>query len=286
MKCRFTKTAIRVAAFNVLLLALCDCANHAGQSRAIDPGAPELLHANFEAQPLGIYTATMLPADFKNALLWNNGLDEGRAAIAQEGGNKFMRVTYAGNEFGPSLGGVQFKVPFSRGYDELYFSYRVRFARGFDFVKGGKLPGFMGGTGPTGCVSDRNGFSARNMWRTGGEIVQYLYAPRKKAVCGDDYHYSKGAEKQLFTPGLWQTVEHRLVMNTPGLNDGVMQAWVDGVLVLDIRDFLFREADASFSIDMLYFSTFFGGGDQSWAPKTAQVADFDELIVADRPISH
>ena len=275
-----------MVASSALLSAICGCVNQASKSHAIDSDAHELLHANFEGQSQGIYTAAMLPADFKNALLWNNGLDEGRATIVQEGGNKFMRVTYAGSEFGPSSGGVQFKVPFSSGFDELYFSYRVRFAYGFDFVKGGKLPGFMGGTGPTGCVSDRNGFSARNMWRARGEIVQYIYAPRKKNVCGDDYHYSKNSETQLFTPGRWQTVEHRLVMNTPGLNNGIMQAWVDGALVLDVRDFLFREADSSFSIDMLYFSTFYGGGDQSWAPKTEQVADFDELIVADRPISH
>jgi len=228
----------------------------------------------------------MLATDFPTATLWNNGLDEKRASILDEAGNKFLRVNYPSQQFGSTLGGVQFRVPFSRSYDELYFSYRLRFAKGFDFVKGGKLPGLVGGTSPTGCVSDKNGFSARNMWREGGAAVQYLYFPQKVSTCGDDYEYRNGTNPQLFTPGSWQTIEHHLIMNTPGLHNGVLQAWVDGVQVLDIHNFLFREAGASFGIDELYFSTFFGGGDASWAPQAAQIADFDELIVADKPISH
>jgi hypothetical protein len=245
-------------------------------------GAAVIVRADFQKQPLGIYSEKMLGTDFKKVQPWNDGLDQNRASIVEEGGNKFLRVTYTGKAFGPALGGVQFKVPFEKSYNELYFYYRVRFAKDFVFVKGGKLPGLAGGTAPTGCVSDKNGFSARNMWRTGGEIVQYIYAPRKKSDCGDDYPYTQNSVRKLFTPGKWQTIQHRLVMNTPGKNDGIMQAWVDGALVLDIQDFLFRESDATFAIDGLYFSTFFGGGDQSWAPQSDQVADFDDLIVAEK----
>ncbi len=244
----------------------------------------ELFRVNFRGAQEGVYTATMLQQNFPKASAWNNGLDEKRAVIATENGNKFLRVNYTGKEFGPARGGVQFKVSFNQSYNELYFSYRVRFAKDFDFVKGGKLPGFMGGTGPTGCVSDKNGFSARNMWRVDGDAVQYLYAPRKTSACGDDYHYTKGGLNQRFIPGKWQTVEHRLVMNTPGENNGIMQAWLDGELVLDVKDFLFREVGSTFAIDALYFSTFFGGGDASWAPQSSQITDFDDLIVSEKPI--
>ncbi len=113
-----------------------------------------------------------------------------------------------------------------------------------------------------------------------------MYFPQKVSACGDDYEYKIGNTLQYFTPGTWQTIEYRLIMNTPGVRNGTMQAWVDGVMVLDIRNFLFRDTGATFAIDMLYFSKFFGGGDQSWAPLTAQTADFDELIVSEKPITH
>ncbi len=256
------------------------------QPDVIATRASEVLRVNFQGELTGFYTATIMQQDFPMASSWNNGLDEKRAVTVKEKGNKFLRVTYTGKEFGPARGGVQFKVPFNKSYNELYFSYRVRFAKDFDFVKGGKLPGFMGGTGPTGCVSDKHGFSARNMWRVDGDAVQYLYAPQKISACGDDYHYTKGGANQRFTPGKWQTVEHRLVMNTSGENNGVMQAWLDGELVLDVKDFLFRESGSTFAIDTLYFSTFFGGGDASWAPQASKITDFDDLIVSEKPIGH
>lgn len=251
-----------------------------------DPDRLELLHANFDAASVGPYSQAAVAADFGRAATWNDGLDEGRAAIVEEAGEKFLRVTYPGGQFGPAAGGVQFKVALGGSYDELFFSYRVRFGAGFDFVKGGKLPGLVGGSSPTGCNPKTDGFSARNMWRAGGAAVQYVYYPTQPNSCGDDLSYSTSEGPARFTPGVWQVVEHRLVMNTPGAADGVLEAWVDGVLVLRDTARLWRAVGADFGIDTLYFSTFFGGGDASWAPAAAQIVDFDDLIVADGAISH
>lgn len=44
---------------------------------------------------------------------------------------------------------------------------RMRFGPGFDWVRGGKLPGLCAGQCPTGCdksISPNEGFSARIMW--------------------------------------------------------------------------------------------------------------------------
>ncbi|MFT7558993.1 MAG: hypothetical protein ACI93R_000896 [Flavobacteriales bacterium] len=190
-----------------------------------------IIQVDFESIKPGIFNTASLKAVFESTAPWSNGLEEGRAEIVQEERNQFLRIGYVGNEFGPSRGGVQFSVPLSKAYSELFLSYRLRFSDGFDFVREGKLPGFVGGTAPTGCVSDKHGFSARNMWRGGGVAVQYLYSPNKISACGDDYIYKKDGVEQKFTTGRWQTIEHRLVMNTPGLNDGVLQAWIDGQLV-------------------------------------------------------
>jgi len=173
-----------------------------------------------------------------------------------------------------------------RQHKELYLSYRLRFGSGFQYVKGGKLPGLVGGTAPTDCISDHGGFSARGMWRPGGAAVQYLYYPDKKNRCGDDFSYVSDGRNFVFVPGKWQTIEHRIVMNTPGQRDGILQAWVDGALVLDENQFYYCAPGATFAIDALYFSTFFGGSDSTWAPATDQTVDYDDFIVSSRPITH
>jgi len=249
-----------------------------------DP-ASYLVHAHFTGAALGPYARSEVAADFGATPPWDNGLSQGRATIEAEGGDRFLRVTYPDAVYGPSEGGVQFLVDLHGDHDELYFAYRVRFQPGFLFNMGGKLPGLVGGTGPTGCRPDPDGFSARNMWRTGGAIVQYVYWPDQPNDCGDDRYYRSGGTNVSFQPGRWHTVEHRIKMNTPGQRDGILEGWVDGARYLNETDRQWRRSSA-FAIDALYFSTFFGGGSQPWASPQQQWADFDDLIVSTRPITH
>jgi len=243
-----------------------------------------LVHVDFQGRTTGAYSQTMASEDFAGKATWNNGMDQGRSTIVDEAGQRFLRVTYAAGVYGPDAGGVQFLIPLSSSFDELYLSYRVRFASDFDFVRGGKLPGLVGGTHPTGCVTDTAGFSARMMWRPAGACVQYLYFPEKVNSCGDDFPYRVGTTAVNFVPGQWHRVQHRVRMNTPGAHDGVLQGWFDGTLGVDNQAFIYRIATESFGIDALYFSTFFGGSDATWAPAVAQIADFDDIVVSDRPI--
>jgi hypothetical protein len=255
----------------------------AGGGTAADP---VVLRADFQDRSAGTYTQDMVESDFGAAPEWNDGLDEKRAKIVADGDERFLRVTFEAREYGPTDGGVQFKVPLEKGYEELYLAYRVRFAAGFQFVKGGKLPGLVGGTAPTGCVADENGFSARGMWRTMGRAVQYLYYAAKKESCGDDFEYELDGKPFSFQRGTWHTIEHHIVLNTPGETDGVLEAWVDGKQVLSVHDMTYRAANASYEIDALYFSTFFGGSDPTWAPLTAQTLDYDDFVVSTAPITH
>jgi hypothetical protein len=244
-------------------------------------GGTVLVDADFTDATPGTYAERAVEADFGFAPTWNNGLDEGRAAIVDEGADRFLRVTYPAGEYGPADGGVQFKLEFGQSYDELYFSYRVRFGAGFDFVKGGKLPGLVGGSSPTGCSPKDDGFSARNMWRTGGQAVQYVYYPDQPNSCGDDLDYKVGGVDQYFEPGTWHTVVHHVVMNDVGQDNGVFEAWLDGEQTLAETARVWVIASAPYDgINALYFSTFFGGGDASWAPSAAQTVDFDDLIVS------
>jgi len=118
------------------------------------------------------------------------------------------------------------------------------------------------------------------MWRPGGAAVQYVYYPEKVNTCGDDFAYAVGATAISFSPGVWHTVEHHVRMNNAGQHDGVLEAWFDGQQVLSNSAFLYRIVGATFGIDTLYFSTFFGGSDTTWAPAAYQVADFDDFMVS------
>jgi hypothetical protein len=69
-------------------------------------------------------------------------------------------------------------------------------------------------------------------------------------------------------------------MNNAGQHDGILEAWFDGQQVLSSSAFLYRITGATFGIDSLYFSTFFGGSDTTWAPVADQIADFDDFTIS------
>ncbi len=257
---------------------LVDTCDGNGQCLGVSPTAL-VLHADFEQQSLGVYEQSMVQDDFGTDISWNNGLNEGRVIVEQEPGNRFLRVSYPLGEVGPGAGGAQFKVALNMSAEELYISYRVRFRNGFDFVKGGKLPGLCGGDCNTGgdVPNGADGFSARLMWRTDGKVVQYMYVPEQVSQWGDNLYWDASGQTS-FAPGQWHYVRTRIVMNTPGLNDGMLQSWFDGVLALDRNDMRYRDV-ASLSIDTLYFSTFFGGSGGDWAPTDNEYADFYDFII-------
>lgn len=58
-------------------------------------------------------------------------------------------------------------------WESMMVSYEVAFDKGFEWVKGGKLPGLRGGS-PNGCSGGNQAdgtscFSTRMMWRTSGQ---------------------------------------------------------------------------------------------------------------------
>ena len=244
----------------------------------------------FDASPLGNYTRAQAAKDFGAAPPWDDGLADGRVSVVAGDGayaGRALRVRYPAGGVGPTLGGAQFIVPLAGNHRELYCAYRIRFESGFNFVKGGKIPGLSGGNHPTGCSgvpSGSDGFTARMMWREGGAAVQYVYYPDQAEACGDDFPWTVGGTR-AFKPGKWYSLEHRILLNDGGKANGVMQAWFDGELSLDRSDVRFRSVD-SVPIDSFYFSTFFGGSSADWAPPADAFVDFDDVVVSERPISH
>lgn len=259
---------------------------------------------DFDDDAVGTYTVSNLNAD------WNNppsesGIAQGRGTVvdgaAAFGGGRSLRVLYPQDSVGPSDntgGGAQWRMDLGQSYDELYLSYRIRFGAGFDFVRGGKLPGLAGGTGNTGgnVPDGTDGWSARMMWRTDGSggsattrdaanAVQYVYHPDQPDTFGEDFRWDDGPDDEWveFEDDRWYQFEHRVLMNTPGENDGEIQAWLDGEQVLDVQGLRFRDV-STFGIDELLFSTFFGGSSDIWAPSKDEFVYYDDFVVSTEPI--
>ena len=204
-------------------------------------------------------------------LLLLNPLDSGLAEPA-------LRVLYPKNSSSPSdadeegvpRGGLGFYTAEKAfaGSDRACLRYRVRFEEGFDFVKGGKLPGLYGGEAPSGGeeATGENGFSLRLMWREQGqgELYPYLVDLEGESIGRGTWH---------FPSGRWIEVEQEVILNAPDKNNGVARIWIDSWPVLERRDLTYRTTD-KVGIDGLMFSTFFGGTGEEWRTPHDQHADF------------
>ena len=254
----------------------------APSTTTLAPRSSPLLVATFNSTDTGPYTSSDIRSDFGSV----DFAATERVSVESEGGNNFLRVDYPRGGVGPAEGGAQFRTDFSASigeHEELYLAYDVRFEEGFDFRLGGKLPGFGAGwaTGGGRQPDGHNGFSTRMMWVEQGSAVSYVYHPDQPSKYGERFNW-QGAS---FTPGQWTTVETRVRLNTPGQNDGIIEGWVDGQLVLRETGMRFRDT-SDIKIEGLLFSTFFGGNTSDWAPSRDETIDFDNFIISQGPITH
>jgi len=204
------------------------------------------------------------------------GLDSSQLISTPDApGGSMLRVAYptgsASKRADGEDGGMQAYLAVPGGAkDELYLQYHVRFQPDFDFVKGGKLPGLYGGTVTSGqnIPDGTDGFSTRYMWRSGGDGEVYAYLPTSQ-----EHGTSLGRGCWFFPANKWVAIQQRVKLNTPGASDGEVTVWQDGQQVFTQRGMTYRTTD-QLKIDGLFFSTFFGGGDESWASPVDQYADF------------
>lgn len=236
---------------------------------------------SFDELQLGPYTEEMISID------WNNpkrimGANMGRTNIVSDPfdqNRKALEIKYPKGKIGQEEngGGAQWRLRFGQSYEKCIVEYKVMFPIGFDFVKGGKLPGLCGGTSPAGGKKSdgSDGFSARIMWRENGQIFQYMYWMERaqEKNWGDDLPWNA-----RFTPGEWHTLKTEITMNKPGERDGSVTSWLDGNQVLLVKG-AFRIAGATFGIDSFNFTTFFGGNTPDWAPIKDEVVYFRDFKI-------
>ena len=221
---------------------------------------------------------------------WSNGPDEGRlevdGEIAYNGEGRSVKVLYpeGGKQSGGS--GAQWFINIGDTYEELYFSYWVRFDPDFDFVLGGKLPGLGGAV----SFDDRtHEWSGRLMWRENGWVEFYIHVPSEHLNDpGDRFWWNTEGFQAIFVPGRWHHIEIHLRMNTPGQDDGLAEGWFDGVRAASYPGFNFRDAGTSTAtIAWAFFSTFFGGSSSDiWNATKDEHARFDEFIISTKRIGY
>jgi hypothetical protein len=182
---------------------------------------------------------------------------------------------------GHPIGGLEFNAALpGTGHESVYFSYWIKFDDRFQWMRGGKLPGLCGGTCPSGGarVTGSGGWSMRYMWRPNGAGEQYAYI-----LPAREYGTELGLDSWQFTAGTWHHIADELILNKNGAADGVSRVWFDagptGTPTFEAKGLTFR-SDAT-PVTTVFFSTFFGGHDASWATPVDTFVDFADFVVCE-----
>ena len=230
----------------------------------------------------GPYTVEQWKNDWPRCQ-FEDGIKEGRVAVVRDDERSWLRVNYAKGEIGPDKNGADWRWPFG-DRESAELKYTLRFSSDFEFVKGGKLPGLSGG--PENISGGKpangtNGFSARLMWRSEGRGEAYVYHAQQSGKYGDSFPFPSDIR---FPTG--QPIEVRIMvkMNHPNNADGLLRVWIQlpgkaEILVVDKSEMQWRKNDR-FGVDSIYFDTFYGGGDKSWAPTKSGFAEFSSIEVS------
>ncbi len=188
--------------------------------------------------------------------------------------------------------------------DEAYLQYRLFVPDDFPCeTTGGKLPGLAGNpraveapsSGAGGGTYDGTAWSGRIMWAPDCRMVSYLYVDRMGAVPFTDRRNDDGRYVGFRPPwtrpdgtparlrkGEWNTIGLHYRMNTPGRRDGVHRAWLNGDMVVDSANVIYRtNAHRGLGINEIRFDFFYGGAEG--APRPSRLF-LDDVVLADGPI--
>jgi hypothetical protein len=191
----------------------------------------------------------------------------------------YITTCYPAGSSAPSSGhpgGAQALLPITAGSADSYtLTYDLRFPVGFEFVKGGKLPGLCGGQCWTGSNNGAGGWSARFMWRTSGQ-AEVLLSDATTTGYGTDLGLGSW---DWLADGQFHTLTEQVTMNTPGQPNGEITVTYNGVQVNQFTGLTLSASGDTEEIDSLMFTTFYGGHDSSWAPNSVQHIDFRNFAV-------
>ncbi|MCH9648435.1 MAG: DNRLRE domain-containing protein [Deltaproteobacteria bacterium] len=233
-------------------------------------------------QGIGSHPDVVLFADFETTTWgdqWTYGtgastlsrLDSDPPLLFQQLDRHALRVQIPeGENTGMSVG-FEFEDETGSEPEEIYFRYYLRVADDWQTLDGGKLPGLAGRYGVAGWGGRRsdgtNGWSARGTFRilppAGNPlgdhlpIGNYVYHADMAGNFGDS-HLWQNDYRGYLEKNRWYCVEQYLKMNTPGQNDGIIRAWVDGRLAWEKEDWRWRDIP-TLKIEEVWMNVFHGG---------------------------
>lgn len=172
--------------------------------------------------------------------------------------------------------------------EEIFFRYYVRFDA--DWVRstgGGKMPGISGTYGRAGWggrrVNGRDGWSARGLFsKTAGSATPlgfYCYHVDMRGRYGSHWEWRVN-DRGVLQHERWYCAEEYCRLNSPGRNDGVLRAWIDGEPAFEKADIRFRDVP-DLKIEQVWFNIYHGG---SWVPEADIHVYFDNVVIARKPI--
>jgi hypothetical protein len=150
--------------------------------------------------------------------------------------------------------------------EEIYFRYHLRFANDWDpTIQGGKLPGISGTYNRAGWggrrVNGRDGWSARGSFEKqhNGEtpIGFYCYHVDMQGKYGSIWTWDRDRLGYLQN-NRWYAVEQYVKLNSPGRNDGIVRAWIDGKPAFEKTDVRMRDIN-DLKIEMVWLNVYQGG---------------------------
>lgn len=221
---------------------------------------------------------------------------------------------------GDGAQGFQFQGQIG-SHEEAYFAFDLYLPPSYQDTVGVKIAGLMGGKmgWASGGKVTIDGFSARHMYfsrvnlsgdgfegygnRAPRGLQNYCYwydsrlSPPERVQKGVWYDTelpwsNNDTANTYHVPlGEWITIEQRVKMNSivDGVpqEDGVLQNWINGQLMVDQQNRVWRSVE-SLKVDALFMMQYYGGpaDDADWQAPQDQISYYDNFIVSTEPITH
>lgn len=219
-------------------------------------------------------------------------------------------LEYITNDYSPNAG-YNYMIDASAITDsslngEMWVFYNFLFKPGGDWCKEVKMPGVncdesdvSFATPPADsdpATAEGDAFSLALLLRGGGnpgtyhEMAPYLWFPGRTTTYGlgtprlyDPDNWGSNMQFNL-TDSTWYSIAIRVVPNTstggtPN-EDGAIQIFLNEKLTWSLTGIILVSDETSYPIDWIRYYSFYGGGDSSYAPTTAQWMLLDDVTLA------
>lgn len=225
----------------------------------------------------GIYWYSYFVEDFGNIGAYSPE-ERSRHSITN---SKTLRVKLLKDKIGQA-GGAICDIKIANG-EEYIISYKIKFQDGFEWAKGGKLPGLGGGKVYAGGSNTANGdgWSFRPVWHyyegvnnNKPFLSPYAYYVDQPKKYGDEF----GA-RYTISDNAWYNIWIHIKMNTGTNNDGKIHMKVNNSTVYYDSTFRWVTQDAGREIDELMWDIFRGGATSEYKASKDNYIYFDSFVI-------